>query len=411
MEFTKRITLFPIGLVLVLWTTAAHGQWVGMNQPAPDEALAKLVLFGEGLPVAERAGFEVKLSMLVAVGEPNETDASYEFLLQAAESGEAFPVDRVDALRLAFDRAHRADEGVGAGRTRAGEGPYLSQSRSIVTSSEGPGRVARTQTRDGILPANTQAGAIADAGVVELDRMLVGVRIFGSEMTQDQFGRLMRTGVLARSSLPPLVASSVYLRDGEAFAAIGRYRHPSLDLPVTVVAMFECRSIEVEDLHLVLIECDADSELARRLSKIGPDAPMVELSEPRQALSREVIRSHFDGELSVLLRSRSRSAGRNSAGRGSVEHMDNFHRPRIDAFRFEYSAAGGDPRLRLDLGFGDEPIRVAAPQPSRHSVMDHNGVLRRLPSLTGDLRVLLSGEKDGRFRAILCLQVASYTDD
>ena len=415
MEQTMLAVLIAAVLVLALQPAAAFGQEVQTNQPVQNEALAEFVLFGDDLPIARRAGFEVKLTMMVGVGDPEEPDADYEFLMQAAESGEPFPASRVETLRPAFDRAfriesQRAAEHDDEAHKRLGRESYLSQSRSIVTSADGPGRIARTQSHDGILPPNTHAGAIVDAGVVDRNRTLAGVRIYGSETTQGEFHRVMRSVVFADHSIRPIAAASAYLRDGEAFASTARYQHQSLGLPVTVVVLVEARSIEVEDLHLVLIECNADSALARMLSAIGPDAPMIEMSEPRLELSREVLRSHIDGHLNVLLRSRGRSAGRYSAGQGPVEHMENFHRPRIDAFRFVYPEADATPELRLDLGFGDEPTRIAAPRPIRHSVID-NGVPRRIPSLNGDLRVLLSGAEGDRFRAILCLQVASFTDD
>lgn len=412
---SRLAVLIAAVLVFALQPAAAHGQWVQANQPVHDEALAELVLFGEGLSSARRAGFEVKLTMLVGVGDPKEPDADYEFLMQAAESGEPFPASRVEAFRPAFDRAFRFDSQRAAehddeAHKRVGRGSYLSQSKSIVTSLDGPGRIARTQTHDGVLPPNTHAGAIVDAGVVDRNRTLAGVRIYGSETTQDEFHRVMRSVVFANHSIRPIAAPSAYLRDGEAFASTARYQHQSLGLPVTVVAIVEARSVQVEDLHLVLIECNADSALARMLSAIGPDAPMIEMSVPRLELSREVLRSHIDGHLSVLLRSRGRSAGRDSAGRAPVEHMENFHRPRVDAFRFEYPEANAEPQLRLDLGFGREPTRVAAPRTFRYSVVE-NGVPRRVPSHNGDLRVLLTGTEGDRFRAILCLQIASYTDD
>ncbi len=412
---TRLVVLIAAALVFTLQPAAAHGQWVQANQPVHNEALADLVLFGEDLPSARRAGFEVKLTMLVGVGEPAQPNETYEFLMRAAESGEPFSISRMEALVAAFYNAFRADSPRAGkdddeARKRAGEGSYVSWSRSIVTSAEGPARLARTSTHDGILPQNTQAGAIVDAGVVEKNHALVGVRIYGAETTQDEFDYALRGAGLETPSIRPIRAASVYLRDGEAFATVARFQHQSLGLAVTVVAIVEARGVQVEDLHLVLIECDPESALAQLLSTIASDAPMIELSEPRRTLSHEVIRSHADGRLKVLLRSRGRSAGRNSAGRAPVEHLENFHRPRVDAFRFEYPEANAEPQLRLDLGFGHEPTRVAAPRTFRYSVVE-NGVPRRVPSHNGDLRVLLTGTEGDRFRAILCLQIASYTDD
>ncbi len=416
MELAKRNYLFPVGLILVMWSAAAHGQWRQSSRPVENETLADLVLFGVGLPSEPRAAFVVNLTMIVAVGDPDQIDADYEFLLQVAESGEVFPASRSEDLYMSFYRAFEIEPRRDAmdgdeERRRFGDGPDRSFGGSIVTSSDGPDGAILAFAHDRALPANTQAGAIVDTRVVDPGRVLAGVRIFGTEMEHIKFINAIRTFGIASPSIAPIAAAPVFLRDGEAFASIGRFHHGANDLPVTVVVVVESHSVEVEDLHLVLIECAAGSGLAQSLTMFAPDQPMAGMSVFRRVLSQEVLKAHIKGDLSVLLRGHHSSDGPFGEGMYSSESVYHFGRSTVEAFWYEYPDAGFDPLLTLDLGFGDQPTRMVPPRPTRSTIDLSRRFPRLVPAPTGDLRVLLTGEKDGRFRAILCLQVASYTDD
>ncbi|MCC5785188.1 MAG: hypothetical protein JJU33_00650 [Phycisphaerales bacterium] len=409
MELAKGIMVFLVGLVVGLLVVGAADLRIQTDQAVQDEALAELILFGEDLPTARRAGFEVKVSMMVGVGEPNEADADYDFLLKAAETGEVFPASRFEALRAAFSHAHRVSRGAGedAEIAQSSIPPRWSSSSVVVSSADSPGYTSRAGIPSFNPPANTQASASVDTRVISSEDLLAGVRVYGAEMAADEYEEATLDPWNSDPAIPPIGTPAAYLRDGEAFAGVGRYHHRSLGMPVTVVAVVECRRVDVEDIFFALIECDADSELARELSSIAPHATMTQYSRHRRGVSEKVVRAHAEGGLKILSRSRIRGVG---SIRGSMHTMP-FHGFRGRPVMPDFERGIDDPALQLDIGFGEGPTRIAAPRPSfpNHDVSGR--VPRRLPSDNGDLRVLLTGEKDGRFRAILCLQVASYTND
>lgn len=405
----KLIVLVTIAFAFVLlfaWRPGAGPwQWVrSSNLPVQDEALAELVLFGEDLPIARRAGFEVKLTMLVGVGELAQPNEDYEFLMQAAESGEPFSASQITALATAFTLAYDNSGQAAAGAAATNLNSRWISSSFVVSSADTQSHSTRVGVPSFNPPANVQASASADTRVISSEHLLAGVRIYGAEMTYDEFRDATWDSGIASPKISPLGAPAGYIRDGEAFAGVGRYHHRSLGMPVAIVTVVECRRVEVEDLFVVLIECDADSELARKLSAIAPDAPMTRLSRHRRGVSEQVLRAHAEDRMKVLSRSSMRGVGSIT---GSM-HTQVFYNFDGHPVRLAFPGGIDEPALSLDLGFGGGPVVVDAPRPSRPN-RDING--RRIPSDNGDLRVLLTGTEGDRFRAILCLQVASYTDD